>query len=59
MHLVGGRRLLDELDEVVLEDDLAGRHREIAADLEGRQIRLADPQQILGLIQVFGECPCL
>ena len=35
MHLLRRRRVLDELDQFVLEDHLAGRHRQVAADLEG------------------------
>jgi hypothetical protein len=34
-HLSGRRRVLDELDQLVAEHDLAGRHRQVAADLEG------------------------
>ena len=34
MHGVGRRRVLDELDEVVLEHDLAGGHRDVFANLE-------------------------
>ena len=41
-HLLGRRRILDELHQVVLEDDLAGRGREIASDLEHRGIGLPD-----------------
>ena len=47
-HLVGRGRVLDELQEVVLIDDLAGRGGEVAPDLEGRGVRLADSQQIAG-----------
>ena len=32
--LVGRGRILDELDQPVAIDDLAGRHRDVAADLE-------------------------
>ena len=46
MHLFRRRRVLDELDEVVLEHDLARRYGEVAADLEGRHIGLADAEQV-------------
>jgi hypothetical protein len=35
MHLRRRRRVLDELDQLVLEDHLARRRRQVAADLEG------------------------
>ena len=34
MHLGGGRRVLDQLDQFVAEDHLAGRHGDGLADLE-------------------------
>ena len=55
VNLLGRRRVLDELDEIVLEDDLARRDGEIAPDLEGAEIRLADAQQILRLLKVVRE----
>jgi hypothetical protein len=41
-HLRGARRILDELDEIVLEHHGARRDREVAAHLEGRLVGLAD-----------------
>ena len=46
-HFFRARAVLDELDELVLEHDLARRDREVPTDLEGRQVGLADAQQIL------------
>ena len=43
-HLLGRRRILDELHDVVLEDHFAGRYCQIAADLEHRGIGLANLQ---------------
>ena len=43
-HGRGRRRELDELHELVLKNDLAGRRRQIAADGEHRGIGLADFQ---------------
>ena len=42
VHALGARRILDQLDEVVLEHDLAGRGGDVAADLEGLHVGLAD-----------------
>jgi hypothetical protein len=55
VHFFRARAVLNELDELVLEHDLAGRDREILADLERRQIGLADAQQILRLLEIVGE----
>ena len=58
----GRRRILDQLHDAVLINDLARRDREVLADLECRHIRLADAQQLAGamhivqkLRQPFGE----
>jgi len=34
VHSRSGRRVLEKLDQLVAEDDVAGRHREVAANLE-------------------------
>ena len=54
-HGLGRRRVLDQLDEVVLIDDLAGRDREIAADLEGIGVGLADAQIAAAGRDVLGQ----
>ena len=43
-HLVGGRLVLDQLHQRVLEDDHSGRDGEIAADREFARVRLPDPE---------------
>ena len=55
MHGLGRGRVLDELDDVVLEDDLARRGRDVAADLEGLDVGLADLQDIARLLHVVDE----
>ena len=52
LHLLGRRRVLDELHQVVLEDDLAGRDRDVLADLEGVQIGHLDAQLALAALEV-------
>ena len=54
-HLLGGRLILDELDQVVLVDDLAGREREIFADLEQIRIGLADAQIAVAGLDVLAQ----
>ena len=54
-HRRGRRRILNELHELVLEDHLAGRGREIAADGEHRGIGLADFQVAAAGLDVLGE----
>ena len=54
-HLRGRRRVLDQLHDVVLEDHLAGRGRQIAADLEHRGVGLADLQVAAAGLDVLGE----
>ncbi len=49
------RRVLDELHEAVAEDDLAGRHREVAADDEGARVDLAGHALVVG--DVVGPGP--
>ena len=41
-HLLGRRRVLDELDQIVLVDDLARRGGDVLADLEGLHVGHAD-----------------
>ena len=42
------RRILDQLHDAVLINDLARRNRQVLADLESRHIGLADAQQLAG-----------
>ena len=53
--LVGRGRILDELDEIVAEHDLAGRRREVDADLERPWIGLAQLQLSAACFHVLGE----
>ena len=54
-HRLGRRRVLDELHQIVLEDHLAGRDREVAADLELRRVGLADLQVAAAGLDVLGQ----
>ena len=54
-HRFGRRRVLDELHQLVLEDHLAGRDREIASDLEHRGVGLADFQVAAAGFDILGE----
>ena len=54
-HLLRRRRVLDELHQVVLEDHLAGRGREIAPDLEHRGVGLADLEVAVAGFDVLGQ----
>ena len=54
-HRRGRRRVLDELHQLVLENHLAGRRRQIAPDLEHRGIRLADAQIAAAGLDVLGQ----
>ncbi len=55
MHLARGRRVLNELHDVILVDDFARRRRKIAANLKGRQIRLRDFEKIVRALHVFDK----
>ena len=44
VHLLRGRRVLDQLEELVLEDHLAGGDRDVLAELEGVLVGHADAQ---------------
>ena len=48
-------RVLDELDELVAKDHLAGGVREIDAELEGASVHLADAQVALAGLDVLGH----
>ena len=48
----GRRRILDQLHDAVLINDLARRNRQVLADLERRHIRLADAQQLAGAMHI-------
>jgi hypothetical protein len=54
-HFLGGRRVLQKLDQVVLVDDLARRHRDVLADLEGLEIGHADLELPLAALQVLEQ----
>ena len=54
-HLRRRRRVLNELHQLVLEDHLAGRDREIATDLEHRGVGLADLEIAAARLDVLGE----
>ena len=52
--LRGGGLVLDQLDQLVLEHHVAGRHRQVAADLEGSFVGLADAA-LLHVAQQVGQ----
>ena len=52
VDLLGRRRVLDELDQLVLEHDLARRGRDVLADLEGLHVGLADRELALAALEV-------
>ena len=54
-HGLGLRRVLDDLADVVLGDHLARGQRHVAADLEGRGVRLAQAQGAAAGLHVLGE----
>ena len=54
-HRLRGRRVLDELHQLVLEDHLAGRRRHVDADDEVRRVGLADAQRAVAGLDVFGK----
>ena len=51
-HLLGRRRVLDQLHQVVLVDHLAGRDADVLADLEGVGVGHLDAQLALAALQV-------
>ncbi len=53
--VVGRRLVLDQLHQVVLVDDLARRHREVAADRKLGVVGLADAQVAAATFHVLGE----
>ncbi len=55
MHLLGGGGELEHLDDLVLEDHLAGGGGDILADLELVEVGLADRQLTIAARQVRGE----
>jgi hypothetical protein len=50
-----GRRVLDELHQVVLEHDLARREGEVPPDFEGFEIGLADGNPALAAIEILDQ----
>ena len=54
-HRIARRRVLDELHQFVLEHDLAGRQREVAADLELARVGLAQFQLAVAGLDVLGQ----
>ncbi len=55
MDLLGAGRILDQLDQLVLEHDLAGRGAHVPADLERLRIRHGDLQTALATLQVVQQ----
>ena len=55
MHGLAGRRVLDQLHQLVLEDHLAGSRGDVLADLEGRGVGHGDLQAAATLLQVLQE----
>jgi hypothetical protein len=51
-HLGRRRRVLDQLHQVVLEDDLAGRRRHVLAEPEGPLVRHRDREPAAAALQV-------
>ena len=56
MHLGGERRVLEQLEELVLEDHRAGGRRDVAADLEGALVGLREVAA-LGVVPELAR-PC-
>lgn len=54
-HRFRQRRVLDELEQFVAEDDLALRGGDILAELEGAHVRLAQRQMTASALQIFLE----
>ena len=54
-HRFRRRRVLDELHQVVLEDDLARRHRDVLADAELGVVRHPDAEPALAALQVVQQ----
>ncbi len=54
-HGLRRRRVLDELDQLVAEDHLAGRRRYVDADVEPARIGLADLERALAGFDILGE----
>ena len=54
-HLLRGRRVLDELHQLVLVDHLAGRRRHVDADDEVRRIGLADAQRAAAGLDILRQ----
>jgi len=55
MHFVCRGRVLNELDEVVLEHDLARAHGKVASDRESGEVGLTDTEKILRLLEILNE----
>ena len=54
-HLGRGRLVLDEFDQRVAEDHLAGRRREVNAELESARVGLANAHVAVARLDVFGQ----
>jgi hypothetical protein len=52
IDLFGARRVLDELHQLVLVDDLAGRGGDVLADLEGLHVGLPDRELAFAALEV-------
>ena len=55
LHGFGRRRVLDQLDQIVLVDDLARRRRDVLADLERRHVGHADMQPALAALEIVEQ----
>ena len=55
LHGLGGRRILQQLDQVILVDDLARRRGNILADLERRHVGHRDRQPALAALEVVEQ----
>ncbi|MFT3770568.1 MAG: hypothetical protein QM820_34510 [Minicystis sp.] len=55
VDLLGRRRELDELHQIGLEDDLARRGGDVAAQLEGLHVLHANPQVALPGLEIFEQ----
>jgi hypothetical protein len=54
-HGLGQRRILDELEQFVAEDDLALRGGDVFAELEGAHVRLPQGEVTAPALQIFLE----
>ncbi len=53
MNACGRGRILNELHQIILENDLPRSDREVLPHLEGRHVRLPDAKEFAGLVKIF------